>query len=55
MTGEAHEDSQGNGPLAAEAFGSNGSEQLAGDLKVDQAEADASRCACSWHPTLAGC
>ena len=55
ITGEAHKDSQGNGPVAAEAFGSNGAEQLAGDLKVDQAEADASRCACSRHFTLAEC
>ena len=55
MTGEAHEDSQINGPVAAEAFGSNGAEHLAGDLKVGRAEADASRCACSRHPTIAGC
>jgi hypothetical protein len=43
MTGEAHEDNQDNGSVAAEAFGSSGFEQLAGDLKIDQAEADASR------------
>ena len=43
MTGESHEQSQGNSSVAADAFGSNGAETLAGDLKVDDAEADASR------------
>ena len=43
MTGEAHERSQGNGSVAADALGSNGAETLAGELKVDDAEADASR------------
>ncbi len=42
MTGEAH-DSQGNSSVTAEVFGSNGAESLAGELKVDDAEADASR------------
>lgn len=43
MTGEAHSHSQGNGSVSAEALGSNGGESLAGELKVDDAEADASR------------
>ena len=43
MTGETHEQSQGVGSVSAEVLGGNGAETLAGDLRVDDAEADASK------------